>query len=119
MSLDVYLYRKGFKHFDDGSTELFEDCVCDLNITHTLNKMAKELGVYEYLWKPDEIGVTRAWELIDPLEIALDKMDSDPNKYREFEPSNGWGSFEGLKGFIKAYLNKCKEFPNSLIEVSR
>ena len=60
MSLDVSLYRKGTNHWDDGSTEEIKDYVCDLNITHNLNKMASELGVYEHLWRPDEIGVTKA-----------------------------------------------------------
>ena len=119
MSLDVSLYRKGTTHWDDGSTEEIKDYVCDLNITHNLNKMASELGVYEHLWRPDEIGVTKAWELIEPLSKALEQMDENPNYYRKFDAPNGWGTFEGLMCFIERYLEKCKEYPNSYIEVSR
>ena len=31
------------------------------NITHNLGKMAEEAGIYKHLWRPEEIGITKAW----------------------------------------------------------
>jgi len=43
----------------------------EANVTHNLNKMAMEAGIYEYLWRPDEIGITKAGRLIEPLSKGL------------------------------------------------
>ena len=43
------------------------DYVYSANITHNLTKMADEAGIYECLWRPEEIGITKAGQLIEPL----------------------------------------------------
>ena len=93
--------------------------VYSANITHNLNTMATEAGIYEYLWRPDEIGVTHATELIEPLRQGLHKLKSEPEKYKKFNPDNGWGTYEGLIRFVENYLNACYEYPNATIEVDR
>src|SRR5882757_838227 len=71
------------------SPEVFE-----ANITHSLNDMAGEAGIYECLWRPDEIGITKAAELIDPLRAGIALMKSDPPRFEKHNPTNGWGSYE-------------------------
>lgn len=119
MSLDVYLYRKGTTKFEGEDEVEITDYVCNLNITHNLNAMAEELGVYQHLWRPEELGIIRAWELIEPLSKALEQMDENPQHYKRFNPENGWGSFEDLMRFIEEYLEKCREYANAYVEVSR
>jgi hypothetical protein len=77
MSLDIYFFKKGFDilksrvDIDATYTKLqaiqaeLEDAydeakLFSLNITYNLNKMAKEVGLYEVLWRPEEIGITTA-----------------------------------------------------------
>jgi len=89
------------------------------NITHNLNTMAGEAGIYEALWRPDEIGITKAAQLIEPLKAGLAKLESDPERFEKLNPSNGWGSYEGLVSFVRDYLRACKETPDAEVYVSR
>ena len=89
------------------------------NITHNLAKMADKAGIYEHLWRPDEIGITKAHQLIIPLNQGLVELESNPEKYKQFNPSNGWGTYEGLIRFVDKYLNACMTYPDATIRVSR
>lgn len=107
MSLDVHL-------------KVVKPCeVYSANITHNLNKMAMEAGIYQYLWRPDEIGVTKAHELIGPLRDGLERLGSDPERFRKFNATNGWGKYEDLVSFVLGYLSACEENPDADVEVSR
>jgi hypothetical protein len=113
VSLDVYLYPDGA-----GDSGVSGYCA---NITHNLNALAAAVGLYEPLWRPEELGLTRANQLIDLLERGLRRL-ADPERREEFrklEPSNGWGSFDGLVKFTREYLEACRDYPQALIRVSR
>ena len=105
MSLDVYLMK------------MERVSVFDRNITHNLNDMAEEAGIYQALWRPEEIGVTKAEQLIPLLEDGLEKLLADPGRFKAFNPSNGWGTYDGLCQFVRAYLAACKENPDAEVEV--
>ena len=34
--------------------------------------MADEAGIYKYLWSPEEIGITKAEQFIEPLKKEFD-----------------------------------------------
>lgn len=93
--------------------------VYSANITHNLGAMADEAGIYYHLWRPDEISITKAKELIDPLREGLHKLKLEPEKYKKLNPDNGWGSYDGLVKFVQNYLNACYEFPDATVEVDR
>lgn len=148
MSLDVYLQEPGQTHKyearvfvrEDGCTkeltrtewdERFPgkepfttewqemDDVYSRNITHNLAKMAEAAGIYQQLWRPDEIEITNARELIKPLEEGLSRLLSDPESFKKLNPPNGWGSYDGLVSFVQDYLQACKDHPNATVYVSR
>lgn len=89
-----------------------------LNITHNLNNMAKAVGLYEVLWRPEEIGITTASQMIAPLEKGIKELEANPDKYKVFNPSNGFGSYEDFIDFCKSVLHKCYEYPDAVIEAS-
>jgi hypothetical protein len=89
------------------------------NITHNLVDMAKEAGIYLHLWRPKELGITLAKDLIEPLEKGLAEMRSKPEHFRKFDSPNGWGTYKHFVPFVDKYLEACKEFPESTIEVDR
>ena len=107
MSLDVTLKKVM-------PTEVYTD-----NITHNLNTMAKQAGIYEALWRPDEIGITHAHQLIPILEKGLLELSRHPELYEQFNPSNGWGNYVGLKVFVREYLEACRANPDAEVEVCR
>jgi len=89
------------------------------NITHNLGKMASEAGIYEALWRPEEIAAKKAADLIGILADGLGTLKSNPEKFKAFNPANGWGDYGGLVSFVEKYLTACKENPEALIRVSR
>lgn len=95
------------------------DCVYENNITHNLCNMADKAGLYEVLWRADEQGYTKASQLIPLLGSGLDRLLENPEYYKQFNPSNGWGSYEGLVKFVRSYLQACWDYPEAEIEISR
>lgn len=107
MSLDITL----------NATRLTE--VYSANITHNLARMAEEAGIYKHLWRPKEIGITRAVELIEPLRFGLSKMKADPERFKKFDAENGWGTYEQFLPWIEEYVKACEASPDADISVSR
>ena len=89
------------------------------NITHNLNKMAEAVGLYDVLWRPDEIGITTASQMIVPLEKGLEELVANPDKYKVFNPPNGWGNYDVFVSFCKSVLRTCQENPDAVIEADR
>lgn len=89
------------------------------NITHNLGKMAREAGIYMYLWRPDELGITHAKELIDPLRAGLLALRDDPEHFKTFNPPNGWGDYDGLVRFVSEYLAACEANPECTVRTWR
>lgn len=96
-----------------------EEVLYSNNITHNLGEMANSVGIYEYLWRPDEKGAYQAHDLIRPLQLGLKELKKDPEKYKKFNPANGWGKYENLLSFTQSYLAACIENPDAIIEISR
>lgn len=95
------------------------------NITHNLAKMAQQVHVttdltlYDVLWNPKEKGFVFAGEIADHLDVGWNILLSEPNFYKQFNPENGWGSYDTLLTFVYNYRNKCWDNPNALIEVNK
>lgn len=107
MSLDVYLIA------------MAPTTVHSANITHNLTKMADAAGIYKHLWRPEELGITKARELIEPLRAGLELLRSDPPRFRQFDAPNGWGRYEHFVEFVAEYLAACEKNPTATVEVSR
>ncbi len=107
MSLDVYL------------REVRLTTIYDANITHNLNRMAEEAGIYKHLWRPEEVGITKAQQLIEPLREGLALLLSDPERFKKFDPENKWGDYNELVDFVRSYLAACEENPDAEVSVSR
>ena len=95
------------------------ETVYSANITHNLNTMAGEAEIYQALWRPQEIGITHAHQLIAPLKAGLALLTSDPPRFRALNPSNGWGDYDGLCRFVADYLVACEEHPSAEVSVWR
>ena len=148
MSLDVYLTMPGETHKyearifvrEDGQTKemsraewgekfpgrepvtldaMETSTVYEANITHNLNTMAEAAGIYKHLWRPEELGITKAKDLIEPLAVGLASLQADPRKFLQLNPSNGWGDYDGLVSFVARYLSACKDYPEADVSVSR
>lgn len=125
MSLDI--------HLDYG--EIARECTCSRcghkhsfttpeysfsqNITHNLNTMAMAAGIYHHVWRPEEIGITKASQLIEPLREGIRKMRGDPEYYEKYNSPNSWGLYENFLPWLEKYLAACEEYPEADVSVSR
>ncbi len=127
MSLDVYLTvprapEPGDHHCNcefcghcaSSTTQVFWR-----NTTHNHGGIAEAVGVYKACWRPDENGITKASQLIEPLRAGLALLEATPEAFRHLEPDNGWGSVEGFTDFVRSYLRACEENPEASVEISR
>lgn len=106
MSLDVYLEK--MEPVD----------VYWRNITHNLTKMASEAGIYKHLWHPEELGITYARDLIEPIRAGIARLIAEPDRFKAFNPSNGWGSYEALLEFAQEYADACERHPEATVRTS-
>ncbi len=89
------------------------------NITHNLTRMADAAGIYLVVWRPEEVGASKACDLVNFLSVGVSVLRSDPDRFKQFNPSNGWGSYDGFLSTLEKYLSACKQFPDAEIHVSR
>lgn len=139
MSLDVYLTVKrpeptdadkaivllranGFDEFAEELSahhETGDEQVYNASITHNVTRIADAAGIYQALWHPEEIGVTKAGQLIPLLAIGLANLRADPARFKALNPENGWGSYAGFVPWVARYLCACQDDPEAEVSVSR
>ncbi len=98
----------------EGTSLVFES-----NITHNLNKMADAAGIYKHLWRPEEIGIEFARDLIVPLSDGLARLQTEASFFDQFDAPNGWGRRADLVRFVSEYLAACRKYPNARVRASR
>jgi hypothetical protein len=109
MSLNVFLYIDKSQRFT----------VYSSSITHNLGKMAKEAGLYQALWRPEEINKTNAVEIVEILEKGLAYLKLNPDYFKTFNNPYGFGMYRHLVRFVSDYLKACKKYPDAVIGLSR
>lgn len=103
MSLDISL------------TAVVETEVFDCNITNNLIDMAKEAQIFECIWLPGDLKIQSAKELVAPLSAAVKRMKDDPERFKVFNPPNGWGAYDSFLSFVERYLEACIQYPDATI----
>lgn len=98
------------------------------NITHNLGAMARAVVIYggysnvtlyDILWRPEEKGYTKASDIADMLGLGLVELVRFPEKYKAYNPENGWGSYEGLVAFVREYHSACIDNMEADVKVCR
>lgn len=99
--------------------------VYDGNITHNLTDMAQHvvlsngLTLYQVLWHPLAHGLKFARDISDLLDEGWNILLADPEKFKNHNPPNGWGSYDGLCNFVYKYRNACWDNPDAELRISR
>lgn len=93
------------------------------NITHNLYEMARQcygrdLYLNDLLWRdemPDDIT-----EYIIDLRACLFELKDNPEEYKQYNPANGWGTYEQLCDFVEQFIKALVNMPSgSTIEYSK
>ena len=76
-------------------------------------------GIYEVLWEPEESGVERAVQLIEPLKNALTRLRSNPEKFRSMNVlfPGRWDTYCEFVPWVEAYLQACEKWPQAKVSV--
>ena len=114
MSLDVYLTSPKCPTCGHSETEYFS-----ANITHNLGAMAREAGIYDACWRPEEIGITKASQLIEPLRNGIAQMKADQARFEKHNSPNGWGLYKNFLPWLERYLEACEANPDADVSASR
>lgn len=139
MSLDVHIIFKesrqsnfflehpySYDYLSDGDKENFsEEDHWWGNITHNLGEMASNIPVgnttlYMACWRPEEIGVTKADQLLPMIVEGLHYMIDHRKELEKYNSPNGWGTYNGFMKFLLNYKQALEDNdPDCEIEVSR
>ncbi len=106
MSLDIDLFKYEYIN------------IHSFNITHNLGAMAEAVGLYEPLWHPEKLSITKAKQLIKVLKEGIEKLESDPEEYTKLNAENSWGTYAQFVPWLKDLLKACEQNPNADIKVS-
>jgi hypothetical protein len=117
MSLDFYISQ--VKRCPHCGGEIEGDDTHDQNITHNLAGMADAAGLYKLLWRPEENGIVKAGQLIEPLQLGIALMEANPERFRAMDAENGWGTYDQFVPWLKQLLTACREYPDGLVRASR
>lgn len=93
------------------------------NITHNLTEMAEDCisfdeydqcyNLYDLLWRdtqaPFEGDYINAY--IAHLAYCLYVLKNDPEHFKKFNPSNGWGTYEQLVEFVRSFIHALIDMP--------
>lgn len=59
----------------------------------------------------------KASECLPIINKMIDEFTKHPDKYKQYEPANGWGSLQSCITFLHKLKNKCEEYPVAIVEV--
>ncbi len=49
---------------------------------------------------------------------ALERMRTDPPRFKAFDAPNGWGTYDQLLPQLEAFVRACAEYPNAIVDVT-
>lgn len=106
MSYDIWL------SVDTGSPEPVE--VFSWNYTSNCGRMWRAAGadLAEFHDKP-------ATECSPILRAAISELETNPAKYREMDPPNGWGSYDTLVPALIELAEAMEKHPKTTVQVWR
>jgi hypothetical protein len=87
--------------------------------THNNSDMARLAWVYDVLWRGDEFNIKTGSDLITPLSTGLQNLSTDPEKYRELDDPNGWGTHKNFSQFLRELWTECVLHPDATVKFER
>ena len=88
--------------------------VFELNISHCYRPIAAKAGIDQYIWRPFELGINKAEQLIEPLQIGLTLLETVPAQFETFPRE----SFHQFVGQVRTYLEACKANPDAEVSAT-
>lgn len=90
-------------------------CVGDpfINFTSNTANMIKEVcGSYPSQWNGKKCS-----DMYPILMQGASLLNNDPQKYKQFEAKNGWGTVNSTRDFLMDVADNCQKYPTAILEV--
>lgn len=89
--------------------------IYETNITYNLAKMYykaidKDLGL-------KKLKGMNCKDALPIIEKAIKDMVENKEEYEKLNPSNGWGSYEGLLKDFREIRNVCEDNPDGIVDM--
>lgn len=85
--------------------------VFTVNITHNLTEMASAVNIYNGLWRPNYTFDKITPELLSKIEAGHRELYRNPEKYRKYDASNGWGTYDDFLPVVAKIMYALHEYP--------
>lgn len=92
----------------------YDESPTDWNYTSNCAWMWREAGADLASFDGDQ---AKDWAPL--LKAAIDVLESEPERFREGNPKNGWGDYNSLVERLKVLLGQFEEHPDLIVRVSR
>lgn len=56
-------------------------------------------------------------DIIPDLRRAIAAMQDRPTEFKQLNPENGWGTYEGALSFFQAFLQDCLSHPKATVNI--
>lgn len=104
---------------------------CEWNYTHNCNRMMatvlEENGAkVDHHWLIGHMG--GSWfEMLDKMSgvsgsqflgLVISGLESNPDKFRAMNPSNGWGSYDGVLAVLRKMKAASDKYPSARWSIS-
>lgn len=86
---------------------------------YTEHGAKRELTLYEAVWRPDERKIANTDIVGECIRNGLIYMVMHRKELKQFNPENGWGSYDSFFSWLQMYSWQCEENPDCEIEVWR
>ena len=100
-------YNISFKVKVEGVGAYVPVGTCDANITWNVRKIIEKSTGLE--WKNGQNNGLCV-DVVPKIEAGLRKLEQSPDKFKEYEASNGWGTVKGTAQFFRNILNDWNDF---------
>lgn len=107
-------YDISFKVKVEGTSNYVEVGECDANITWNVRRLIRESTGLE--WKNEENNGLCV-NVIPYIQRGYNELLRFPNKYKQWEATNGWGTVDGTIRFFKRILDCWEDFCIENIEL--
>ena len=84
----------------------------DMGYTYNISPMLRAAGIHTR-----DMNEKTGEELSPLLDLAISRMQLDPEKYEAMNPENGWGDYEGAVNCLRKILSACVRHPRARIRV--
>lgn len=112
--------EEAIERFPDADPESIQEIEIETNefwhgnITGNLHEMAEECfpdveSLYDLLWRDEEPNDIIYY--VYQLFACLIELQDNPDTYKPFNPSNGWGTYEQLVEFVRSFIHALIDMP--------